>query len=168
MNRTRLKQKIKKTISSLIVYALFCFICVASYNYFKELNTEHFYTLVADIKRTDGLKVGGFVRLSGVDVGTISSMKLMSDFSVKVFMQIDNEYKIPDDSSVAIYTDGLFGDKYVAVLPGGSLDFMMNGDEFEFAQDSVNITEMIELGVEQFQKNMEANKKCSSSLIEKK
>ena len=70
-----------------------------------------------------------------------------------VFMQIENGFFIPDDSSVAIYTDGLLGAKYVAVLPGGSMDYMRNGDEFEFAQDSVNITEMIEIGIEQFTKS---------------
>ena len=70
-------------------------------------------------------------------------------------MQIDNGTLIPDDSSVAIYTDGLIGAKYIAILPGGSMNYMKNGDEFEFAQDSVNITEMIEIGIEQFKKSKE-------------
>ncbi len=153
MNRKKLKQKIKKFIFSLFLYVLFAFISVRFYTYFKELNKNHFYTLIADIKKTDELKVGGFVRLSGVDIGKVVSLKLMPDFSVKVFMQIENGISIPDDSSVAIYTDGLLGAKYIEILPGGSLDYMQNGDEFEYAQDSVNITEMIEIGIEQFKKS---------------
>ena len=153
MNKRKLRQKIKKILSSLVLYVLFFFISVRFYNYFKELNQDHFYTLVADVNKTDELKEGAFVRLSGVDIGKVSSLKLMPDFSVKVFMQIENGFFIPDDSSVAIYTDGLLGAKYVAVLPGGSMDYMKNGDEFEFAQDSVNITEMIEIGIEQFKKS---------------
>ena len=65
-------------------------------------------------------------------------------------MQIEDGIFIPDDSSIAIYTDGLMGDKYVAVLPGGSSEYMKDGDTFEYAQDSVNITEMLEIGISQF------------------
>ncbi|MCR5506932.1 MAG: MlaD family protein, partial [bacterium] len=132
------------------VYLLLFFVSVRFYEYFKTLKRDNFYTLVANIKHTDELKKGAFVRLSGVDVGTVSNLELLPNFSVKVFMQIDNGISIPDDSSVAIYTDGLIGAKYIAILPGGSMDYMQNGDEFEFAQDSVNITEMIEIGIEQF------------------
>ncbi|MBQ8660375.1 MAG: MCE family protein [Alphaproteobacteria bacterium] len=153
MNRKKLKQKIKKIISSLIVYSLLFFVTVRFYDYFKKLKKDNFYTLTADIKHTDELKSGAFVRLSGVDVGIVSKLELLPDFSVKVYMHIDNGILIPDDSSVAIYTDGLIGPKYIAILPGGSIDYMQNGDEFEFAQDSVNITEMIEIGIEQFKKS---------------
>ena len=155
MNKKKLRQKIKKIISSLIVYTLLFFVAIRFYDYFKKLKKDNFYTLTADIKHTDELKPGAFVRLSGVDVGTVSKLELLPDFSVKVYMQIDNGILIPDDSSVAIYTDGLIGPKYIAILPGGSIDYMQNGDEFEFAQDSVNITEMIEIGIEQFKKSKE-------------
>lgn len=153
MNRKKMVQKIKKTFGAILIYSFSIFVCVRFYSYFKELKKEHFYTLVADVKKTDELKEGGFVRFSGIDIGTISKLELMKNFTVKVYMQIDNNISIPDDSSIAIYTDGLMGDKYVAVLPGGSSDYMKNGDAFEYAQDSVNITEMIEMGLSQFFKD---------------
>ncbi|MBR1544518.1 MAG: MCE family protein [Alphaproteobacteria bacterium] len=150
MNKKKLRQKIRKIISSIVVYSLLFFVAIRFYDYFKTLKKDNFYTLYANVKHTDELKKGAFVRLSGIDIGTVSNLELLPDFSVKVFMQIDNGISIPDDSSVAIYTDGLIGAKYIAILPGGSMDYMQNGDEFEFAQDSVNITEMIEIGIEQF------------------
>ena len=159
MNKKKLKQKIKKVISSIIVYALLFFVGIRCYEYFKKLRQDNFYTLTAEIKHTDELKEGAFVRLSGVDIGTVSKLDLLPDFSVKVFMQIDNGIFIPDDSSVAIYTDGLIGAKYIAILPGGSMDYMKNGDEFEFAQNSVNITEMIEIGIKQFQSSQKSEGK---------
>ena len=155
MNRKKFKQKVKKIVSSVFVYLLLFLAIAKLYDYFKILKKDNFYVLTADIKHTDELKSGAFVRLSGVDVGNVSKLELLPDFSVRVFMQIDNTIQIPDDSSVAIYTDGLIGAKYVAILPGGSMDYMKNGDEFEFAQDSVNITEMIEIGIEQFKKSQE-------------
>ncbi len=155
MNKKKFNQKVKKITSSIVVYFLVFFAVAKLYSYFKVLKKDNFYTITADIKHTDELKSGAFVRLSGVDVGTVSKLELLPDFSVKVYMQIQNNIQIPDDSSVAIYTDGLIGAKYIAVLPGGSMDYMKNGDEFEFAQDSVNITEMIEIGIEQFKKSQE-------------
>ena len=68
---------------------------------------------------------------------------------------MNSDAKIPDDSSAAIYTDGLFGAKYIEILSGASSDFLKHGDPFEFTQDSVDIKEMISIGVEQFKKSNE-------------
>ena len=165
MNRKKLKQKIKKILISFSLYFVLLFVCIRVYNYFTSLRQNNFYTVTADIKTTDGLKENALVRLSGIDIGKVESLKLLHDFSVKVFMKIDNVIQIPDDSSVAIYTDGLLGEKYISILPGGSMDYMSNGSEFEFAQDSVDVSEMIKLGIEQWNKKQEEKeaKKCSSS-----
>ena len=56
MNRKKLKQKIKKFIASVLVYALVLFVSIKVYDYFKNLSKSHFYTLVANIKKTDELK----------------------------------------------------------------------------------------------------------------
>ena len=158
MNRKKMIQRLKKFFGTVIIYSLFIFVCVRLYSYFKEVNNEHFYTLIAEVRKTDELKEGGHVRLSGIDIGTISKLELMDNFSVKIHMKINNDVFIPDDSSVAIYTDGLMGAKYVAVLPGGSNDYMVDGDSFDYSQDSVNISEMIEIGVSQFMKNKDKEK----------
>lgn len=158
MNRRKMIQKLKRFFGMLLIYSFSIFVCVRFYNYFKNLNKANYYTLIAEIRKTDELKSGGMVLLSGIKVGSISKLELMDDFSVKVFMNIDNGIFIPDDSSVAIYTDGIMGPKYVAILPGGSNDYMQNGDSFEYSQDSVNISEMIGIGVSQFMKNNEKTK----------
>ena len=150
MNRKKMIQKLKKAFGAILIYSLTIFVIARFYEYSKQLNKEHFYTLLADVRKTDELKEGGVVRLSGINIGTISKLELMKNFSVKIYMQIEDGIFIPDDSSIAIYTDGLMGDKYVAVLPGGSSDYMKDGDTFEYAQDSVNITEMLEIGISQF------------------
>jgi phospholipid/cholesterol/gamma-HCH transport system substrate-binding protein len=80
-------------------------------------------------------------------------MELEPDFSVSVSMSIKKGVLIPEDSSAAIYTDGLLGAKYIAILPGGSTGMMGDGDSFGYTQNSVNITEMIELGIHNFSKS---------------
>ena len=85
MNRKKMIQRLKKFFGTVIIYSLFIFVCVRLYSYFKEVNNEHFYTLIAEVRKTDELKEGGHVRLSGIDIGTISKLELMDNFSVKIY-----------------------------------------------------------------------------------
>ncbi len=155
MNKKKMGKTLKKVFFTLFLYCFFAFVIIRVYQYYDKIDNNKYYTLYANVKKTDELKEGGVVRLSGVDVGYISKLELMKDFSVKIYMEIDKSIFIPDDSTVAIYTDGLMGDKYVTILPGGSNDYLENGDFFDYAQDSVNISEMLQIGVSQF---MDKNK----------
>ncbi|MDR1477143.1 MAG: MlaD family protein [Rickettsiales bacterium] len=118
----------------------------------KRARAEEFYHISANIRKTDELKVGAAVRLSGIDVGRISRMELLDDYSVDVHMDVRRGVEIPDDSIAAIYTDGIMGAKYVAIVAGGSDEHMGDGDAFEYTQDSVNLYEMLEAGIENFSK----------------
>ena len=164
MNRKKVFGRVKKFLLSVIVYGIAISFIVMTCNFFSKLKRKDFYTLNAEIKNTDELKVGGLVRLSGLDIGEVAELVLLPNFSVRVVMHIDNQYKIPDDSVVAIYTDGLLGAKYMAILPGGSMDNMNDGDEFEITQDSVNFSEMLEIGLQQFKKSNEEADKCLENM----
>lgn len=168
MNSKKLFFRTKRILLTVIAYSIAVGFIVMTCQFFSGLKKEEFYTLNAEIKRTDELKVGGLVRMSGLDIGTVSDLVLLPNFSVRVVMHIDNKYQIPDDSTVAIYTDGLLGAKYISVLPGGSMDNMNDGDEFEYAQDSVNLTEMLVLGINQFKANSEEADKCLENMTKKK
>jgi len=65
------------------------------------------------------LKNGAPVRLSGYDIGSVSTISLTSDTSalVEVKMRIDNNLKhfIRIDSEAAVETEGLVGKKIVSV-----------------------------------------------------
>ena len=148
----------KFVFSKLFLFCSFIFIIVFSSYRFKT--RQKYYTLIADIKKIDELKIGAKVTLSGVDIGEVSKLELAPDFSVHVIMKIKKEIEIPDDSLIAIYTDGLFGSKYISVLAGGSLNYLKDGDSFEFAQGSIDITEMISLGIKNFKTSQEKVKNC--------
>jgi phospholipid/cholesterol/gamma-HCH transport system substrate-binding protein len=142
--------KLKRAILPACAYGLLFAAAYSAYGYVKEAGREKYYTIVANIKKTDELKAGAPVLMSGINVGVIAGMELEPDFSVNVRMNIRKGVAIPDDSAAAVYTDGLLGAKYIAILPGGSEDAMRDGDDFAYTQDSVNITEMIELGIRNF------------------
>ncbi len=98
------------------------------------------YTVRADYGRIDGLVVGSKVRLTGIDIGDVASVRFLPDDDrAEVFMRIRSGVEIPDDSGALIVSDSLFSSKFIQVDPGGSTDFMANGDEFSFVQDSVDV-----------------------------
>ena len=143
-----------KYLKWILLFSFSAFLVFFVYRYNKSFK-EQYYSLVAYIKKADELKVGAVVRLSGIDVGIVDNLKLTDNFSVKVSFKVKNDIKIPDDSSIVIYTDGLFGPKYLEILPGGSVDYLKNGDIVEFTQNSVDIKDMISIGIDQFKKSYE-------------
>jgi len=108
--------------------------------------------LYASFKDIGELKRGAPIRLSGIAVGRVEGMRLEPDYSVVMTLGIYDTFRFPDDSAVAIYSDGLMGGKYVAILPGGSSDYMAPGGYFEYSQDAIDITRMIGIGIDKFMK----------------
>lgn len=69
-----------------------------------------------------GLQPGANVRFSGINVGTVEGIQIVSDTSVKVFLRVDNGVVrfIKKDSHVSIGSDGIMGDKVVNISPGSA------------------------------------------------
>ncbi len=67
-----------------------------------------------------GLREGDKVRLSGIDIGNVSSLSFMWDNHVFVQMNLDAELVkfVMKDSRVTIGSEGLMGSKVVMILPG--------------------------------------------------
>ena len=103
-----------------------------------------YYDLYARFNRTDGLQVGDAVRLSGIDVGRVTDAKLDEGFKAVLKMEINEEIKLPDDSSAAIVSFGIMGKKYIEIEPGGAEDMLEAGDEFAYTQDAMVLEELIE------------------------
>ncbi|MBT3990749.1 MAG: MCE family protein [Rhodospirillaceae bacterium] len=99
----------------------------------------------AVFNQIDGLSVGDDVRMGGVVVGKVSTLDLGDHYTAVVMMRIDNPIKVPNDTSAAIHTDGLFGRKYITLEPGGDEEYLGTGDEITMTQDSVVVQDLLEL-----------------------
>jgi phospholipid/cholesterol/gamma-HCH transport system substrate-binding protein len=75
------------------------------------------FTLSANFHNTNGLLVGNNVRFSGIDVGTVTDIKIVSDTSVLVTMIINKEVKpyIKKNAIATIGTEGLMGNKLINI-----------------------------------------------------
>lgn len=113
---------------------------------FKNTKTSSVkgYEISAKFENADGINVGSDVKISGVKIGVVSAQSLDNKtFQALLKLNIDNQIKIPNDSSAKIVSEGLLGGKYIAITPGGSDDTINSGEELTFTQSSVNFEELL-------------------------
>jgi len=82
------------------------------------------FHLKSKFKTVSGLKVGNNVRFSGINVGTVNEIELITDTSVMVDLVIRKKYQqfIKTDARASIGSDGLMGDKVLTISSGISED----------------------------------------------
>ena len=113
---------------------------------------EKLFTRTSEVKayftQIEGLKSGAPVRLSGYDIGSVSSISFAGDSTarVEVKMRIDNDLKhfIHIDSEAAIETEGLVGKKIVTITPGGADAAEVGDGGIIRSKNPVNISAIME------------------------
>lgn len=102
------------------------------------------YVLKARFDKADGLSEGTDVKVSGVRVGKIDSIEVdPKTFFAVVSFHISKEIKIPTDSSASVASDGLFGGKYLSIVPGGAEETLKNGEEIDETTGPINLETLI-------------------------
>lgn len=100
-------------------------------------------TVTAVFNRVDGLREGAAVRMAGVPVGVVSSMTLTDRYEAETRLRLRADIEMPEDTAAVIETEGLFGDKYIELKPGGGLDNLQPGGRISYTQDSVILDELL-------------------------
>ncbi len=102
------------------------------------------YTIKADFENVGGLKVRAPVKSAGVVVGRVSDIHFNPEtYEAEVMLNIDDRFKFPKDSSVAIMTSGLLGEQYVALEAGGDDKMLAPGDSLKITQSAVVLENLI-------------------------
>ncbi|MDG1870354.1 MlaD family protein [Flavobacterium frigidarium] len=102
-------------VGALLVFAATIFFIGKQQNLFGDT-----LRIQANFKNVSGLIVGNNVRFSGITVGTVDEVQLVSDSTVVVVMSIKKEVQkfIKTDAKASIGSDGLMGDKVLTISPG--------------------------------------------------
>jgi len=102
------------------------------------------YELVASFRSADGISIGTDVRLAGVKIGTVTDMALNAEtYRADTTITVRDQVEVPDDSAIAISSEGLLGGNFVEILPGGSPFMMEAGGEFLETQGSVSLISLL-------------------------
>ncbi len=131
------ESKLKFTVGIIFIFFILNLIFIKD-----KRNHDDEFSGTASFNRIDGLLIGSEVRLSGVIIGKVSEIFLDQN-KPSVSFSLRKDIMIPSDSSISIQTDGLFGSKYLSVEPGGSFDYIKNGEEILFTEDSILIEELL-------------------------
>lgn len=102
------------------------------------------YLLTASFRSVEGVSVGTDVRLAGVKVGTVTALELNPQtFRADTTFAVDGDLQLPEDTAVAIASEGLLGGNFVELLPGGSPFNLEPGAEIIDTQSSVSLVQLL-------------------------
>ncbi|RUM41728.1 MAG: outer membrane lipid asymmetry maintenance protein MlaD [Desulfocapsa sp.] len=101
------------------------------------------YTVIAQFDNIAGVKKGATVQVAGVTVGQASKIWLDKDGYANVALLVDKSLELPVDSTASVKSQGLIGDKFIALSPGGDEELFKEGDVLTDTESSVDIESLI-------------------------
>lgn len=103
------------------------------------------FLLKSHFKNVSGLKIGNNVRFSGINVGTVDAIELITDSSVVVDLLIENDVKsfIKTDAKASISSDGLMGDKVLIISSGTSVKESVKNNDILASKSAIEIEDLM-------------------------
>jgi phospholipid/cholesterol/gamma-HCH transport system substrate-binding protein len=109
-----------------------------------SFNEAPSYTLTARFTSISGLRTGGVVEAAGVRVGTVSGIEFdPMTYEAIVRLRIDQNVPVQEDAIAAIRTQGIIGEKYVKLTPGGFDELLKDGGEITETESAVSLEELV-------------------------
>jgi phospholipid/cholesterol/gamma-HCH transport system substrate-binding protein len=105
---------------------------------------ENAYSLYGKFNTVTGLREGNPVNMLGLEVGRVQKFTMdQENQQVVVEFKIDKGIEVYDDAIASIKTEGLIGDKFVAIDPGGGGDVLADGDTITDTNSPTDIMDLI-------------------------
>ena len=103
------------------------------------------FHLKAQFKTVSGLKEGNNVRFSGINVGTVDGIELITDTLVMVNLVIKKDVQqfIKTDAVAGIGSDGLMGDKVLTITPGTSTNSPVKNNAIISSKSAVEMSDVM-------------------------
>jgi phospholipid/cholesterol/gamma-HCH transport system substrate-binding protein len=102
------------------------------------------YPLSARFTSVTGLRVGSPVYMFGIEVGRVERLTMdQKDRKAAVEVQIKQGINIYDDAIATIKTEGLIGDKYLGIDPGGAGELLKPGGTITETQPDLDLADLI-------------------------
>ena len=102
------------------------------------------YELSVSFRSVEGISLGSDVRMAGVKVGTVTGLDLNPEtYRADLTISVQNNVELPEDSSVAISSEGLLGGNFVELVPGGSPFALAPGDEIQDTQGALSLLALL-------------------------
>ena len=101
------------------------------------------FKLVATFDEVGDLKPRSAVVIAGVKVGQVVSIELDDILRARCELDIARELGLDVETSAAIMTAGLLGEKFVALEPGGADEMLESGEEIGRTVSALSIENLV-------------------------
>lgn len=107
-----------------------------------QLVTPDRYVLKARFASVGDLKQGAPIRLAGVKVGQVTDVRL-KDYLAEAELAVTRSVTLPKDTVASIRSEGLLGDTYVSLSPGGSLENLRDGGLVARTEPAIDLSDLL-------------------------
>ncbi|HEY0944434.1 MAG TPA: outer membrane lipid asymmetry maintenance protein MlaD [Opitutaceae bacterium] len=101
------------------------------------------YEVRARFSDVGGLRAGSPVMIAGVSVGRVSNIVLDEQFAAIVAIRLGADLKLSADTIASIKTNGLMGDKFIALSPGSDAENVPPGGTISDTESAINLESLI-------------------------
>ena len=137
----------RHSATAILASALVIAVAAGFYTYAETRGagpTEATYELQSVFLSANGLAPGADVRLAGVKVGSVSSIALDNKlFVTHVGFRIEQRYRLPEDSRLAIGSSGFTSSDALMVTPGRSARMLQPGQVIRDTQEMVSLEQQV-------------------------
>jgi len=138
-----MRRNLIETVMGAVVLLVAAFFIVFAYSK-VDISSTGGYDISAKFDQVDGILVGSDVRMSGIKIGSVTSTFLdPKTYFAEVSISIRSDVKIPADTSISVASEGLLGQKYLSLSPGGSDEMLTSGDEIVVTQGSIDLMGLV-------------------------
>lgn len=129
----------------LLALASLLVLAIASTNGEFSLRGGNSYPLKARFTNLGQLRMNAPVKIGGVTIGNVGGIQLdPGKFDAIVTLDIDQRYAdLPIDTSASILSNGLLGESYIGLLPGGDPESLKPGEEIAYTTPAVDLIQMV-------------------------
>ena len=124
-----------------IVLLIVCIYFIGS----KQQLFNQTFKISALFRDVNGLQVGNNVRFSGINVGVVGDVEIVSDTTVRVDFNINENSRkfIKKDAQITIGSDGLMGNKIATIIPGHVNKKIIQDNDFVKTSVPVSIDDIL-------------------------
>ncbi len=138
------KYAMETTVGIFLVFGLVCIGYMTVKLGHVSLLGDNTYSLFARFTTVSGLRAGSPVDMLGIEVGRVGRLTMdQKDQKAVVEIKIQKDIKVYDDAIVSIKTEGLIGDMFLSIDPGGAGKLLEPGGTITETQPAVDIVDLI-------------------------
>ena len=142
-----MSRNVIETIMGAVVLTVAALFLVFAYTN-ADLQQVRGYQVDARFGGVAGLNTGSDVRITGVRVGSVTSIDLdPRTYLAVVRMSIDPSVTLTADASARIASESLLGGKYISIDPGGAEETLGAGDSIHFTEPALDIEQLLRQAV---------------------